>query len=90
MRRTTGYDDVRLHDLRHLAGTLTAQAGATLQEIMDRLGHSTTAAALRYQHVAADRSQIIADRIGRSLSDVGVRALDAPSSDLSRCEVTEK
>lgn len=34
-RKSAGVD-VRLHDLRHLAGTLTAQAGATLRETMDR------------------------------------------------------
>lgn len=64
MRAETGLHDARLHDLRHLAGTLTAQAGATLKEIMERLGHSTAAAALRYQHVADGRAQTIADRIG--------------------------
>jgi integrase len=68
MRRETGYSTVRLHDLRHLAGTLTAQAGATLRETMDRLGHSSPTAAMRYQHVAAGRSRIIADRIAESVS----------------------
>lgn len=43
------------HSLRHLAGTLYAQTGATQREIMDRLGHSTSEAAAIYQHVAADR-----------------------------------
>jgi integrase len=52
--------DVRLHDLRHLAGTLTAQAGATLKETMARLGHSTPDAALRYQPFAASRPETIA------------------------------
>ena len=55
--------DVRLHDLRHLAGTLAAQAGATLRETMDRLGHSSTEAAMRYQHVADQRAEIIAHSI---------------------------
>jgi integrase len=55
--------DTRLHDLRHLAGTLTAQAGATLKETMDRLGHTTPNAALRYQHVAAERAVQIASGI---------------------------
>ena len=67
MRAETGYTDVRLHDLRHLAGTLATQAGATLKEVMDRLGHSTSGAALRYQHVAEGRSQLIADRISHGL-----------------------
>lgn len=67
MRYQTDYHDVRLHDLRHLAGTLTAQAGATLKEVMDRLGHSTSGAAMRYQHVADGRSRLIADRIGNGI-----------------------
>ncbi|MDE0802781.1 MAG: site-specific integrase [Acidimicrobiales bacterium] len=58
--------DVRLHDLRHLAGTLTAQAGATLREIMDRLGHSSPQAAMRYQHVALERNE----RIARAIDDL--------------------
>jgi integrase len=67
MRATTRLHDLRLHDLRHLAGTLAAQAGGTLKEVMALLGHSTTGAAMRYQHVAADRSRVLADRIGRSV-----------------------
>ena len=39
---------MRLHDLRHFAGTMTAQVG-NLVETMERLGHSTPAASLRYQ-----------------------------------------
>lgn len=55
-RKTVGLDDVRLHDLRHLAGTPTAQAGATLKETMAWLGHSSVVASLRYQHVTANRT----------------------------------
>jgi integrase len=58
--------EFRLHDLRHLAGTLTAQAGATLREIMDRLGHASPQAAMRYQHVALERSE----RIARAIDDL--------------------
>ncbi|MEM7271658.1 MAG: tyrosine-type recombinase/integrase [Actinomycetota bacterium] len=62
-RKAAGLDDLRLHDLRHLAGTLTAQAGATLKETMAWLGHTSVAAALRYQHVAANRNAEIAGRM---------------------------
>lgn len=55
--------DLRWHDLRHCGATYAAQSGATLRELMDRLGHSTTSAALRYQHAAADRDRIIAARL---------------------------
>ena len=43
------------HDLRHSGAVLAAQAGATLAELMARLGHSTPAAAIRYQHQPAGR-----------------------------------
>lgn len=62
-RSAVGLDDLRLHDLRHLAGTLTAQAGATLKETMTWLGHTSVAAALRYQHVADNRNAEIAARM---------------------------
>ena len=32
---------------------------------MARLGHSTPAAAMRYQHAAADRDQMIAEALSR-------------------------
>lgn len=51
---------VHLHDLRHAAGTLAAQAGGTTKEVMARLGHSTPGAALRYQHAVDERDRAIA------------------------------
>ncbi|MGB5756367.1 MAG: site-specific integrase, partial [Acidimicrobiales bacterium] len=53
------------HDLRHVAGTLNAQAGATLKEAMRRLGHSSPDAALRYQHAVDERDAAIADAVGQ-------------------------
>ena len=48
------------HDLRHVAGTLNAAAGATIKEAMARLGHASPVAALRYQHAVAARDAVIA------------------------------
>jgi integrase len=62
-RRVAGRPDLNFHALRHTGATLAAQTGATLAELMNRLGHSTPAAALRYQHAAADRDQEIARRL---------------------------
>jgi hypothetical protein len=39
---------------------LAAATGATLAELMARLGHSTVSAAIVYQHAAADRDKVIA------------------------------
>ena len=52
--------DLRFHDLRHSGAVLAAREGATLAELMARLGHSTPAAAMRYQHVAQGRDGVIA------------------------------
>ncbi len=41
-------------DLRHLGAVLAASTGASLAELMARLGHSTPQAAMRYQHASAD------------------------------------
>lgn len=52
--------DLRWHDLRHSGAVLAAATGATLAELMARLGHSTPAAAMRYQHRAKGRDREIA------------------------------
>ncbi len=62
-RAAIGKPDLHLHDLRHFGGVMAAVAGATTKEVMDRLGHTTSAAAMRYQHVAAGRADAIADRL---------------------------
>lgn len=62
-RAAAGRPDLRFHDLRHTGATLAAATGATLAELMQRLGHSTSAAALRYQHAAADRDRAIAEAL---------------------------
>jgi integrase len=59
-RDAAGRPDLRFHDLRHTGATLAAAAGASLAELMARLGHSTAGAAMRYQHAAADRDKVIA------------------------------
>lgn len=60
-----GRPDFRLHDLRHQGAVLAAQAGATTKELMARLGHSSPDMALRYQHVAAGRDEVIAERLSQ-------------------------
>lgn len=62
-RAKAGRPDLRFHDLRHTGAVYAAQAGATVAELMARLGHSTPAAAMRYQHVAQGRDAVIAQRL---------------------------
>ncbi len=62
-REVAGRPDLHIHDLRHTGAVLAAQVGATLPELMERLGHSTPAAAMRYQHVARGRARAVADAL---------------------------
>ncbi len=66
-RAAAGRPDLRFHDLRHTGAVLAAQTGATLAELMGRLGHSTAGAAMRYQHVASGRDAVIASRISDAI-----------------------
>lgn len=59
-RAAAGRPDLRFHDLRHTGATFATQAGGSLAEIMQRLGHSTPRAALGYQHAARGRDAEIA------------------------------
>lgn len=63
-RDQVGLAHVRFHDLRHLAGTEAATAGASLREVMARMGHSSSDASLRYLKAAEIRDRDIAQAIG--------------------------
>lgn len=62
-RRIAGRPDLHFHALRHTALTSAAQQGATLAELMDIAGHTTPAAAMRYQHAAQERLAALAQRM---------------------------
>jgi integrase len=59
-RRTVGMEQFRFHDLRHTGQTLAASTGATLADLMKRLGHASPAAAMRYLHTVNGRDEAIA------------------------------
>lgn len=54
---------------------LAAATGATLAELMARLGHSTVSAALLYQHASQERDKVIAaalsDLAGGTVTPIG-------------------
>ena len=64
-RRAAARPDLRFHDLRHTGAVFATRAGASLAEVMARLGHSSTNAAMRYQHAAKGRDAEIADALSR-------------------------
>ncbi|TPG37098.1 tyrosine-type recombinase/integrase [Mycolicibacterium hodleri] len=68
-RTVANRPDLRWHDLRHSGAVLAAQTGATLAELMARLGHSTHQAAMRYQHAAQGRDKLIAAKMSKMVTD---------------------
>lgn len=73
-RAAAGVPELRLHDLRHFAGTTAAQSGATLAEVMARLGHKSAATALRYQHASPKRDAAIAAGLSDLATVTPIRA----------------
>ncbi|MGW0593472.1 tyrosine-type recombinase/integrase [Streptosporangium sp. NPDC002607] len=67
VRAAAGLPDLHFHDLRHVGNTLAASSGASLKELMSRMGHSSTRAALIYQHASQDRDRAIAEALGKAL-----------------------
>ena len=66
--KAAGMTGLHFHDLRGSGATWAAVTGATLPELMHRLGHRTHTAALRYQHATAERHREVADRLGALLN----------------------
>ena len=62
-RDRLGMEGFRFHDLRHTGQTLAAATGATLADLMKRLGHSSPAAAMRYLHTVGGRDEAIAEAL---------------------------
>jgi len=60
-----GMTGVHFHDLRHTGNMLTADAGANLRELMDRMGHASTRAAMIYLHSTDERQRRLADAVGK-------------------------
>ncbi|MFE1800797.1 tyrosine-type recombinase/integrase [Streptomyces sp. NPDC059517] len=63
--------ELHFHDLRHTGNTLASTAGASTRELMTRMGHSSSRAALIYQHMTSDRDRTIADRLGAMIRKEG-------------------
>jgi len=59
--------EVHFHDLRHTGNQFAADDGAGLRELMERMGHSSTRAAMIYLHVSKGRSRVIADKLNDRL-----------------------
>ena len=73
---TVGVPGLTFHDLRYTGATLAAQTGASLRDLMQRIGHDSTAAAIRYQHASREADEAIAAAIEDVIKATGQ---DGPS-----------
>jgi hypothetical protein len=64
-----GVPGLHFHDLRHTGNTLAAE-GASLRELMARMGHNSARAALIYQHASRDRERAIGAAISARIEAV--------------------
>jgi hypothetical protein len=62
-----GFLGFHFHDLRHTGNTLAAGTGASLADLMARMGHGYARAALIYQHAITQRDAMIADALSLSI-----------------------
>jgi len=85
-RVSVGQPDLHFHDLRHTAGTLSAATGASLKELMARLGHSSVRAAMMYQHATRDRDRAIAQALGALVREVRRDQAESPDDPAGRQE----
>ncbi len=58
-----GAPGLHFHDLRHTGNTLAGEGGASLRDLMERMGHDSVRAAMMYQHPTTEASRRIADSI---------------------------
>ncbi len=72
-----GLPDLHFHDLRHTGTRWRRRQGATLRELMERMGHSSSRAALIYQHATQERDEAIAAGMGKLLRQARRKAKTA-------------
>ena len=76
-RAAVGLPDLHFHDLRLTGNTMAAGQGASLRELMERMGHSSARAALIYQHATQERDEAIAVGMGKLLHQARRKARTA-------------
>lgn len=75
-----GVPGLHFHDLRHTGNTLAAATGASLRDLMARMGHDNPRAALIYQHATSQADRAIAEALNSLLKSGSIR--DSDGTDL--------
>ena len=66
-----GVPELHFHDLRHTGNHWAASSGASLRDLMQRMGHDSVRAAMIYQHSTQEADQRIADAMNNKIKEAG-------------------
>jgi integrase len=77
--RAIGAEGLHFHDLRHTGNHFAAASGASLKDLMARMGHDSERAAVIYQHEARGADLVITSAIDAHIETA--KASQSPSSD---------
>ncbi len=75
--KKVGFPSLRFHNLRHTGNTIAASSGATLRDLMERMGHDSVHAAMIYQHRTAEADHKTANAMNGRITE----ALPSHASD---------
>ncbi|MEU7002887.1 tyrosine-type recombinase/integrase, partial [Nonomuraea sp. NPDC046570] len=82
--RKIGHKDLHFHDLRHTGNTLAAASGASLRDLMERMGHDSVRAAMIYQHSTAETDRKIANALDDKINQLSPTDANGSSGTLTR------
>jgi integrase len=82
--------ELHFHDLRHTGNTLTGEAGASLAELMSRMGHSSPRAARVYLHARQERDVQLATALDKLARRELRRSADRASQNRSGTQRARK
>jgi integrase len=80
--RAIGAEGLHFHDLRHTGNHFAAASGASLKDLMARMGHDSERAAIIYQHEARGADLVITSAIDAHIE--AVKATQSEQRDRSR------
>lgn len=66
-RRRAGLEDLRMHDLRHSFASFLVNAGRSLYEVQELLGHADARTTSRYAHLSPERLRQAVQVVGDSV-----------------------
>jgi integrase len=75
-----GAPGLHCHDPRHTGNSLAAATGASLRDLMDRMGHDSARVALIYQHKTAAAGQVTADALSAQIKALEHRDEGRPAT----------